>query len=183
MVLCRTVGFKGLTGFQWYYAIGDPVIEQDSSGTILKDTDQLSVPNYVGLFDVVVTVDDVVEQAARAAIEGGTGIVENVEDRTGQGLTKAAATTLANQLLSRYAIAGRTLIFNTSTNGIQLGSMLSIFLPEHGIWDGQFLVTQLEVTLQKGVNDTQIWWWKVTCSELPRQASWAKLIASGLGLQ
>jgi hypothetical protein len=179
----QTVGFKGLTGFQWYYAIGDPVIEQDSSGTILKDTDQLSVPNYVGLFDVVVTVDDVVEQAARAAIEGGTGIVENVEDRTGQGLTKAAATTLANQLLSRYAIAGRTLIFNTSTNGIQLGSMLSIFLPEHGIWDGQFLVTQLEVTLQKGVNDTQIWWWKVTCSELPRQASWAKLIASGLGLQ
>jgi hypothetical protein len=179
----QTIGFKGLTGFQWYYAIGDPVIEQDSSGTILKDTDQLSVPNYVGLFDVVVTVDDVVEQAARAAIEGGTGIVENVEDRTGQGLTKAAATTLANQLLSRYAIAGRTLIFNTSTNGIQLGSMLSIFLPEHGIWDGQFLVTQLEVTLQKGVNDTQIWWWKVTCSELPRQASWAKLIASGLGLQ
>jgi hypothetical protein len=179
----QTVGFKGLTGYDWYYAIGDPVIEQDSGGTVLTDVDQLSVPSYVGLFDVTVTVDDTVEQVARAAIEGGTGIVENVEDVTGQGLMKDAATTLANQLLSRYAIAGRTLTFNTSQNGIQLGSTLSIFLPEHGIWDGQFLVTQIEITLQQGVGDTQVWWHKVTASELPRQASWAKLIASGLGLQ
>jgi hypothetical protein len=181
--VAQRVGFKGLTGYDWYYAIGDPVIEQDAGGTVLTDVDQLSVPNYTGLFDVTVTVDDAVEQATRKAIEGGTGIVENVVDVTGQGLMKDAATTLANQLLSRYAIAGRTLIFNTSTNGIQIGQMLTVFLVEHGIWDGQFLVTQIEVTLQQGVGNTQIWWWKVTCSELPRQASWAKLIASGLGLQ
>lgn len=179
----QTVGLKGLTGYDWYYAIGDPVIEQDAGGTVLTDVDQLSVPSYIGLFDVTVTVDDTVEQTARAAIEGGTGIVENVVDVSGQGLTKDAATTLANQLLSRYAIAGRTLTFNTSQNGIQLGSTLSIFLPEHGIWDGQFLVTQIEITLQQGVGNTQVWWYKVTASELPRQASWAKLIASGLGLQ
>ena len=113
------------------------------------------------------------------------GIVENVEDHSSDNprMSKDAATTLANQLINRYAIAGRTLIFNTSTNGLAIGQMLSIMLPEHGIWDGQFLITQVEVTLQKGVGDTQIWWWKVTVSELPRQASWAKLIASGLGLQ
>lgn len=179
----QTVGAKGSSGYQWYYAVGDAVIEQDSSGTILQSTDQLSVPNYTGQFVVDVVVNNVVEQQLRAAIEGGTGIVEDVQDFTGKGLSADAATTLANQLITRYAVTGRTFTFDTSRDGLEVGQILSIFLPEHGIWDGQFEIHQIDITMQKGVNDTQIWWYKVTVSELPKQDSWAKLIASGLNLQ
>jgi hypothetical protein len=182
--ITQTVGGKGSTGFAWYWAYNDPVLEQDTSGAVLQATDQLSV-TYTGLVDAFIQVDDTAEQIARAAIEGGTGIVEAVEDHSAdvpQPL-KDAAITLAQQLIERYAITGRTLIFDTTRNGLAVGQMLSIYLQEHGIWDGQFLITQIEITLQKGINDTQVWWYKVTASELPRQASWAKLIASGLGLK
>ncbi len=176
----QTVGTKGNVGFQWYYAIGDPVLEQDASGIVMQDTDTLSVPNYTGQFVTNVTVNDLEEQAVRAIIEGGTGIVEEVEDYTGKNLSYDAAVTLAQQLIDRYAIDGRSLIFDTSRDGLAVGQTLSIFVPEHGIFDGQFLITQIEITLAKGVGDTQVWWYKTTASELPRQASWAKLIASGL---
>lgn len=181
----QTVGLKGTFNSQWYYAVGDPVIEQDAGGNALLEGDLLSIPNYEGYFITSVTVDDTVAQAKLAAIEGGTGIVENVEDHTNDvpPITVETATVLATQLLARYAIAGRTLIFNTSRNGLDLGQSITIYLPEHGIVDSQFLITQIEITLKKGVNDTQVWWYKVTASELPKQASWAKIIASGLTLK
>lgn len=176
----QTVGLKGTTGSGYYYALNDPVIEQDAGQIILQSSDQLSVPNYTGFYEVNVTVDDTTEQIARKAIEGGSGIIEDVQDYTGQGLTLSAAQTLATQLIARYANAGRTLIFDTTRNGLAIGQMLTIFLPEQGIWDGQFLITQVESTLKKHTGDTQLWWYKVTCSELPKKASLAKLIASGL---
>jgi len=174
-----SIGLKGTTGFNYYYALNDPIIVQDASRIVLRSTDQLVV-SYTGFFDVTVTVDNVSEQAVHAVITGGTGIVEAVEDHTGQNLSQSAATTLATQLLTRYATSGRTLVFDTSRTGLQVGQMLSIFLPEHGVFDGQFAINQIEITLQKGIGDTQVWWFKVTCSELPKVASFATLIASGL---
>lgn len=183
--VAQTVGLKGTFNSQWYYAIGDPVIEQDAGSSALLQGDLLSIPDYQGYFVTSVTVDDTNAQALMAAIEGGTGIVENVEDHTNDvpAITVETATVLATQLLARYAIAGRTLTFNTSRNGLELGQSLTIYLPEHGIVDKQFLITQIEITLRKGVNDTQVWWYKVIASELPKQASWAKIIASGLTLK
>jgi hypothetical protein len=180
----QTFGLKGTSGSQWYYAFNDPVLQQDSSQAILQASDSLVV-TYVGLTAVTVVVDDTTEQANRKAIEGGSGIVENVEDHSSDNppMLQAQAIAYAQGLINRYAIAGRTLIFGTSRNGLDIGQTLSIFLPEHGIWDGQFLITQIEIKLQKAVGDAQVWWYKVTCSELPRVASWAKLLASGLGLQ
>lgn len=183
-IVQSSVGLKGSTGYTWYYAIGDLNIVQDQSAVSMSSSDSLVV-QYYGQFSVDVTVDNVVEQSARSIIEGGgTGIVEYVEDHSNDDpkITKDAAITLATNLISRYAIAGRTLIFTTSRNGLQIGQTLTIFLPEHGIWEGQFLIIQVEMKLQKGVGDTQVWWYKITCSELPKQASWAKIIATGIGL-
>ena len=177
----QTVGVKGTTGSNWYYNLGDTNLVQDSAGKVLTGSDVLAV-SYTGLFPVTIQVDDLTKQAALAATEGGTGIVEAVEDVTGQGLNKAAGINLANQLITRYGISGRTLIFTTRRNGLAIGQLLSIFLPEHGVTDGQFFITQVEVFLMKNTADTQTWQYKVTASELPRQASWAKLLATGLGL-
>jgi hypothetical protein len=177
----QTVALKGLNNANFYYTLNNLVIEQDSVSVVLQDTDVLSIA-YTGLFDVTVVVDNLAEQAARKNIEGGTGIIESIVDMTGKGMLKSEAIALANQLIARYAIQGRTLIFDTSRPGLAIGQVLTIFLPEHGIWDGQFYIQSIEITLRKGVGDTQIWWYKVTASELPKKASWAKLIGEGLVL-
>ena len=181
--ISQTVGTKGSSGFQWYWAYNDPVIVQDAGQTVLPAGQLLSVPNYSGLYAVNVTVDRTAAQSTLAPLENGTGIVENVADYTGKNLSYSAAVTLANQLLSRYGITGRSLTFDTTRSGLALGQMLSIQLPEHGISNGQFLIVQIEMRLQKNVSDQQIWWYKVTASELPKKASLAKLIAAGLDFQ
>lgn len=178
----QKVALKGLNNANFYYAVGDPVIEQDSNAHILQSTDAIVV-SYTGLFDVTIVVDNTAEQTARKQIEGGgTGIVEAVENVTGKGVSRNAAFTIAEQLIARYSISGRTLVFDTSRNGLAIGQVLTIFLPEHGVWDGQFYIQSIEITLHKGIGDTQIWWYKVTASELPKKASWAKLIGQGLVL-
>jgi hypothetical protein len=183
--IAQTVGLKGQTGFQFYYALSDAVIAQDTTGnfgTVLLATDTLLV-TYTGLFDTVVQVDNAAAQSLQAAIEvGTTGIVEDVQDHSGDvpKMTLAQAQTLATQLLARYCINGRQFIFNTTRDGLDIGQTLSIFLPEHGINDGQFEILGIEIYLKKKEADTQTYTYKVTCSELPKSASWAKLLASGL---
>lgn len=180
----QTFALKGSTGAQWYYAFNDAVIQQDTSQAVLQATDTLTIL-YTGFFSETVTVDDTTQQALFAAISGGTGIVEAVEDHSSDNppMTEAQAIAYAQALINRYAVQGRTLIFDTSRDGLAVGQTLSIFLQEFGIWDGQFLITEVDTTLMKAVGDQQLWWYKVTASELPRQASWAKLLASGIGLQ
>jgi len=181
--VAQTIGLKGQSGFQFYWGYDDPHVIQDAGQPVLQATDLLEV-QYTGLIPATVTIDDTTEQARVAAIEGGSGIVEDVEDHSQDSpqLTTDQAIDLAQSLLNRYAIQGRQLIFDTTRNGLTLGQTLTIFFPEHDIWNGQFIVTEIETKLMKDVNDSQIWWYKVTCSEFPRQASWYKLLASGLGL-
>jgi hypothetical protein len=182
--VAQTIALKGSTGAQWYYSINDAVLQQDASQTVLQATDQLVVL-YTGFFPETVTVDDTTEQARLALLSGDTGIVEAVEDHSSDNppMTTAQAITYAQGLINRYAVQGRTLIFDTSRNGLAVGQTLSVFIQELGIWDGQFLINQVDISLMKAVGDQQVYWYKVTASELPRQASWAKLLASGLGLQ
>lgn len=182
--VAQTFDLKGATGSQWYYAINDAVLQQDTSQTVLQSTDQLVVL-YTGFFAETITVDDTTQQALYAALSGGTGIVEAVEDHSSDNppMTSDQAIAYAQSLIDRYAVQGRTLIFDTSRDGLAVGQTLSIFLVELGIWDGQFLITEVDISLMKAVGDQNVFWYKVTASELPRQASWAKLLASGLGLQ
>lgn len=182
--VAQTFALKGSTGAQWYYAINDAVLQQDTSQTVLQSSDQLIVI-YAGFFAETITVDDTTEQARLALIEGGTGIVEAVEDHSQDNppMTSDQAIAYAQSLIERYAVQGRTLIFDTSRDGLAVGQTLTVFINELGIWDGQFLITEVDISLMKAVGDQQIFWYKITCSELPRQASWAKLLASGLGLQ
>lgn len=182
--VAQSFALKGSTGAQWYYAINDTVLQQDTSQSLLQSTDQLTVL-YAGFFAETVTVDDTTEQARLALLSGDTGIVEAVEDHSQDNppMTSDQAIAYAQSLINRYAITGRTLIFDTSRDGLAVGQTLSVFINELGVWDGQFLITEVDISLMKAVGDQNVFWYKVTCSELPRQASWAKLLASGLGLQ
>jgi len=176
----QTIGLKGTTGSQWYYAVGDATIAQDSSGTVLASTDRLTINNYTGTFITTVVQNNTAAQAALAAIEGGTGIVESVVDVSKQGMLYAAAQTYAQQLLTRYSITGRTITFKTYRDGLAVGQLLPVFLPEENLFNAQLLITSIDITMQTKPGNAQLYSYLVTATELPNKGSWQKLLASGL---
>ncbi len=199
----QSVALKGQSGAQWYYAVGDATIAQDTGGVVLISTDTLSVPNYTGTFTDTITIDNVAAQQALAVVMGGTGIVygtglygtglyglaptstgivENVEDVSSRAMSYASGLVYAGQLLARWCINNaRTMTFTTLRNGLQVGQLLPVFVPEEGIWDGQFLITAIDpITIKTQPNDTIQYNFLVTASELPPIASWSKLLGSGL---
>jgi hypothetical protein len=177
----QKVAEKGTTGAQFYYADTgtDPVIAQDANLTKLTSSDRLVV-TYTGIFVTTVTVDNTASQTALAAQEGGSGIVEAVEDVSQRNMMYAAAVTYANQLLTRYCLSGRTITFATYKNGLQPGQILSVFLPELGLFDVQMLITAIDITMRTQPGSTIQYQYVVTASELPNIGSWAKLLASSI---
>lgn len=176
----QTVGLKGTTGSQWYYAPADATIAQDTSGTLLVSTDSLVV-SYTGTFTTTVVVNNTAAQATQKAVEvTGTGIVESVIDVSNVGMMYAAAVTYATQLLARFCITGRTIIFKTYRNGLAVGQLLPVFVPEENVFNSQMLITAIDITVQTQPNNTQLYGYLVTATELPNKASWQKLLASAL---
>lgn len=186
----QTVGVKGVdTGKQFYWTPNSAAIDQDSSGTLLQETDQLSFPDYVYQFSTSVVVNNTgqfpntISQAQFAAISGGTGIVEEVEDVSSQALNVAAAIAMANDLLQRFGVIGNEIQFNTLRTGLAIGQALNVFNPETSLNDALMLVTEIDVTQQTTIdassgNPTQLYTSLVTCESGPNSGSWSKLLAS-----
>src|SRR5258708_32330386 len=68
----RTLGTKGQTGYQYYWAQGDPVITQDSSQPLLVSTDRLRMV-YVGQYASVFTAQNAAQVTTQDAIDGKIG--------------------------------------------------------------------------------------------------------------
>ncbi len=182
--VAQSVAQKGQSGAQWYYAPGDLVIAQDAGGTVLANTDVLTTPNYTGTFEDSITVDNLAAQQALAVVMGplNTGIVENVEDVSSRKMSYASGLVYAGQLLARWCIKdARTIVFTTKRNGLAVGQIQSMFIPEENLWDAQMLITSIDpITIQTQPLDTILYTYVVTASELPPIASWSKLFGSGL---
>ncbi len=180
----KTVGVQGVdTGKDFYYQAGSTAITQDSGGTLLVKTDTLTV-TYTGDFEVNVTISNTgqfpgtTSIAQMAAIDNSSGIYEAVEDVSGQGMSKAAATTLANQLLVRYGKIGRTLTFKTVRQGLAPGQLLEVFVPEQNVTAGQFLITGIDTTASIVAGGALLYWYNVTATEGPNLGSAWKSLAT-----
>lgn len=174
--LAQTVGAKGTTGSQWYYTSGSTSLAQDSSQTALVTNEILTVVS-IGVYPTTVTVDSTSAQSALAAVEGGSGIVEDVVDMSNVSITLAAAQTYAQQLITRYGVLGRTFTFGTYRNGLAIGQILTVFLPEQNLSDVQLLITAITVSLQTLPGNLVLYYYLVTGTELPNIGSWQKLLA------
>lgn len=186
----QTVGIRGVdTGKQYYYQIGSTAITQDSSGTLLADTDNLVIA-YTGSYITEAQRDNATpgtfpgttSQAEMAIIDGTSGIVENVIDVSSQNMTVAAAQAYGDQLLQRYGkLAGRTLTFSTLRPGLAPGQQLTAFVPWQQCIDVQFLITSVNVTAESAqVPGGVLYWYKVEAVEGATLGSWVRLLASGL---
>ncbi len=80
----QTVGLKGTTGAQFYWAQGDPAIVQDSNAITLSNGIPPNGPlqtlyiTYVGQYDSIVVTQDDTLIAAQKAIDGTSGKIEAV---------------------------------------------------------------------------------------------------------
>ncbi len=172
---------KGTSNSQWYYAYNDLTVTQDTSGTIPTSSDTVVV-SYTGTYKTTVTQDNTAGQTALAAIEGGSGIVEAVEDVSSRQMTLATASPYAGQLLTRYGVLGRTITFKTYRNGLAVAQILPVFIPEENLFNAQMLIVSIDITVQTVAPNTQLYGYVVTASEMPKKASWAKLLAYGIPL-
>jgi hypothetical protein len=88
-----------------------------------------------------VTTDDTAEQAARRAIEGGSGIYHVSED-VSEITTSAEATAFAQAKLRRFGKIPQAVRFSTRTKGFRPGQTVVVTLPQHEV-SGEFLIDQV----------------------------------------
>lgn len=169
--VAQTVGVAGLTtGKDWYWTYGSNVITQDSDGTPLDATDTLKV-TYLGLYDVVVRVDDAGGQSDLADVEGGTGIVERVTDDKSI-TTRAAAVELAEALLKAYADDSDTVRFATLRTDYRPGDRATVTIAGA---TRTMLITTVETTDRGGQP-----YCVVTLASGPLTGSWAQFFNAPL---
>jgi hypothetical protein len=167
--VAKTAGIKGIdTGKDFYWSKGDPVIAQDSSGTLLTSSDTLAVA-YYGMFPSIVLSSDPGQIVYQLGIEGsGTGIVEAVEsdasiDNASAGFTKAA------QILARYAAQGTVLTFLTHYPGLIHGRLLTCTYAPHALSGDQMLIESIDINDDPSVIHL---WWRVKAVKGPYDTTW-----------
>jgi len=153
--VAQTVGTKGATGSQWYVAIGDAVVAQDTGGTVLGAGDTLTV-TYKGRYPVLAVAQNPLLQAAQKAREGtgSSGIVESCYTNT-KVHTIQAAFQIASALLSHYGCDGTILTFDTRSKGLMPGQSIPVNLPDFSL-NRQMLINSVAIDDQNdGLN---IWY-------------------------
>lgn len=146
---------KGNTGSAWYYAVGDAVIAQDPSQTLLAPGDLLDV-YYTGRIPVIAAASNAALISAQQAREGvGTGLVESTYVNT-KVHTLAAAFQIASALLAHYGKDMTVLTFSTQRKGLLPGQMLTVNLSDYALSNAQMLIASVAIDDQ-GPDGFNIW--------------------------
>lgn len=143
--VAKTVGIKGLDqpgSHDWYWNKGLHELVQDDGAVALTSAETLAI-TYRGSFPIVIASSSQAEVDARAAIEGGTGVYEDVVDDTSIDSTEQAHDK-ANALLRRYGQIPESVEFETDQPGLQAGQLLPVWSPRHGL-DGLYLIESANV--------------------------------------
>src|SRR5260221_489687 len=146
----QTVGLKGQTGYQWYWAAGDKVVTQDSSGVKLRGTpnnDLLKVV-YTGQFSTVFSAQNADEITAQALLDGTSGKIEAVlTDNT--IATSADGLAKCNQQLTQYGVRGTRFEFATRATGFAAGQLIPVTYAPLGFSSTQMLIEELDLSDQQ----------------------------------
>jgi hypothetical protein len=173
----QTVGLKGTTGKQFYYAVGDNILVQDSGQTVLANGATGSV-SYIGQTPNTAILSDASQIANQATIDGTSGINEEVvNDPT---LTTAAnAISEGSNLLTRFSQQGVQFTFTTRQSGLAPGQLCAANLPYFGITNAQMLIESVTAADLDTVNI----WYQVTAIIGPYDISWVDFFSKLLTQQ
>lgn len=174
----QTVGIKGASGSQFYWAQGDNIVTQDSAQTKLISTDTLQVV-YVGQYPSVISSSSAGQIAYQQSVDGTSGIVEDaISDATltsiGNGLTEAS------QLLTRYGVQGTLAQFSTLIPGYAQGQLITVNLPMHALNNAQMLIENVVISDQTDLLNI---WYQITAVQGPYDTTWVQFFSSLLAQQ
>ncbi|MGH2478109.1 MAG: hypothetical protein ACRDHW_00420 [Ktedonobacteraceae bacterium] len=163
----QTVGIKGTSGSQFYWAQGDNIIVQDSSQTVLASAATGSVA-YIGQFPNTALVYNAAQIAYQASVDGSSGI--NEEIATDNTLTTANnALAEASSYLTRYAQQGAQLQqATTRMAGFAPGQLCPVNMPYFGLVNARMLIETVSIADLDGVNI----WYILTGVQGPYDTTW-----------
>lgn len=168
----KTVGLKGTSGSNYYWAQNDPVITQDTGQTILVSTDTLSV-TYIGQYPNTAIVSNGAQITAQAALDGTTGIIEEVfDDKT---INSAAnAITEGSNLLTRYAQPGMQVQFYTKQSGFAPGQLCFANMPYFNIINQYLMIETVTIDDHDLINI----WYQITAILGPYDTNWVSFFSA-----
>ncbi|MFH1737739.1 MAG: hypothetical protein ABIH23_01940, partial [bacterium] len=117
----------------------------------------------------VVSAQDDAAIAARAAIEGGTGIHEAIDEMS-TIVTQAEADAYAEGMVRRFGTSGIPLEvkFESDTDGIEPGQKINVNIPNLGVDDEDLIISDVQA---RCVLD-DLWRYNVTCVRGESLQSW-----------
>jgi hypothetical protein len=131
----------GVNGFdknkKYYFSFGSNTITQDDAEPILTEVQKLEI-TYRGLYPMRVAAENAEGITERKAIEGGSGIYENVVDEESLD-TREAAFEFANAKLDKFSVIPKVITFNTHEPGLKAGQLLPIQNTKFRL-DGSYLI-------------------------------------------
>lgn len=171
----QTVGIKGLdTAKQCYWNKGDATVTFE---TAPPNTEPVVV-TYYGQFDVLIVVENSVEIAAQAAIEGsGTGYVDDMDDEPSLN-DKDAAMDSGEAKVERFGVNSQRLTYQTTRTGLKPGQIQTVTNSKYGLSAVQMLIESVDI---RGFGSTMISTVRVIVG--PESGSWAKYFATLSGMK
>lgn len=137
---------------QWFYELDSNEItqnkEQDEEKNPTLSKDEVLFVEFQGLYPSAVYETNNAEVAARAAIEGGSGLYEYIdEDESIDG--SEAASDRALSYLRIYGRIPRVLLYETDLPGLSVGALQTITVSALGLSSVQFMVDELTLTFPR----------------------------------
>lgn len=127
---------------QFYYAIDETSISQDSEEPVLEDGQRFFVV-YKGYYPIINVTIDATKVLERQAIEGGSGKYEAIERNDsldGEEVVESKAV----GLLRKYGVVDTNIVFETDVAGLSIGYVVVVDVPSIGLSNVEFLIVRSE---------------------------------------
>lgn len=169
------IGVRGAdedSEFEWLYNVGENTISQSNSGTPLTSSQTLAV-EYVGQVPTIIVEELEDEKTDRKAIEGGSGLYENVE-QDDDLVDRDFSVQRTEGFLSRFGKIANQLDFSTRTSGFNPGQILTTNLSALG-GKREYLIQSVELSDAGGRGKDGNLWYKIRASSPPFEfESWVE---------
>lgn len=165
------IGVNGLDkDRKYYFSYNSNTITQDNSEPVLTDGQVIEV-TYRGLYPLLIVAEDSGQISERQAIEGGSGIHENIIQEQNIN-TRDAALEFASGKLAMYGMIPKIVSFNTYQLGLRAGQLITINNTMHGL-SGAYLIESITAR-----DDNGLTLYSVKCLDGSALGGWEQLFKS-----
>jgi len=158
---------------QWFYQVGSNEISQNSyedetNNPTLTDSQDLEV-TYYGQYPLVTITENQSEMDSRAAVEGGTGRYDYV-DQDEQLDGRDLAFEKAERMLEQFGRIPASLEYETTEYGLKPGQLQTNAFSAVGFPSAEYLIDRVQARVMSMYSS--ILWWRISCMDGEREHGW-----------